>query len=325
MTFEDVIVKSSNVGAIKAGLGVGGDRLREYVERFGFGQSIARQMPGQSPGLWSRASMTESRIASISMGYEIGVTPLQMATAASAVANGGRLLEPYVVRARVRNGRREEFVPKVVRQVIRPATAATLSRIMEGVVERGTAKAARLTGYRVAGKTGTAKKAVAGGYSQTDFNASFVGFLPARNPAFTILVVIDTPRNGTYYGGSVAAPIFQKIAEAAVQYAGLAPTEDTRPSLLDRGVPPNTAIQRTMAVNAPAPALVFAGGPGLMPDLTGLAAREAVQVMTGLGLVVRVEGAGFVTRQRPAPGAVVESGSLGSLELNRTNTEGARR
>jgi membrane peptidoglycan carboxypeptidase len=324
MTFEDVIVKSSNVGAIKAGLRVGGDRLREYVERFGFGQTIARQMPGQSPGIWSRASMSESRIASISMGYEIGVTPLQMAAAVSAVANGGRLLEPYVVRARVRNGRREEFVPKVIRQVIRPATAATLSGIMEGVVDRGTAKAARLTGYRVAGKTGTAKKAVKGGYSQTDFNASFVGFLPARNPAFTILVVIDTPRNGTYYGGSVAAPIFQKIAEAAVQYAGLAPTEDTRPPLLDRA-PSAAAIQRTMAVSSPAPALMFTGGPGLMPDLTGLAAREAVQIMTGLGLVARVEGAGFVTRQRPAPGAVVESGSLGSLELRRTDTDGARR
>ena len=143
------------------------------------------------------------------MGYQIGVTPLQMVAAVSAIANGGELVEPRVVGAVYRDSRRYPVTPKVVRRTISADTAATLTTIMEGVVERGTAKAAQIPGYTVAGKTGTAHKLVDGRYSKSDYNASFVGFIPSRDPAVAIIVVIDSPHAGTYYGGSVVGADLQ--------------------------------------------------------------------------------------------------------------------
>jgi membrane peptidoglycan carboxypeptidase len=205
LTFEEAIVKSSNVGAIKVGLRTGAERLTKYVHRFGFGEVLAPDFMGQSRGIWNAAALNESGLASVSMGYQVSVTPLQMATAASAIANGGLLMEPRVVRAMVTNGRREAVTPKVIRRAVTAETAAILRTMMEGVVDHGTATRAQLPGHLSAGKTGTAHKIDGRRYSDTDFNASFVGFVPSRSPAFTILVVIDTPRAGTHYGGTVPA------------------------------------------------------------------------------------------------------------------------
>jgi cell division protein FtsI/penicillin-binding protein 2 len=132
--FEDVIVVSSNVGAVKVGLRTGIERMTRYVHRFGFGEAIAPDFQGQSRGLWNPNNLSESGIASVSIGYQVSVTPLQMVTAASAVANGGLLMEPRVVRALIHDGRRDEVRPKVLRRAIEPETAATLTEIMEGVV-----------------------------------------------------------------------------------------------------------------------------------------------------------------------------------------------
>ena len=166
------------------------------------------------------ASLNDSALASVSMGYQVSVTPLQMAAAVSAIANGGQLMQPHVVRAVTRDGVREPVAPRVLRRSIAPETAATLTAIMEGVVDRGTAKAARLDRYQVAGKTGTRRRSIDGGYSPTDCNSSFVGFVPSRRPAFTILVVIDTPRAGSVYGGAVAAPVFKRIADGLLRQHG---------------------------------------------------------------------------------------------------------
>ena len=316
LSFEDVIVKSSNVGAIKVGLRTGVERLTRYVNRFGFGEVLAPDFAGQSRGLWN-PKLDDGGVASVSMGYQVGVTPLQMVTAVSAVANGGLLMQPRVVRAVVRNGRRELVEPKVVRRVIRPETAATLTAMMEGVVStRGTAKTAILDSYQIAGKTGTAKKVVNNRYSNTDYNVSFVGFVPSRRPAYTILVVVDTPRAGTYYGGTVAAPIFKRIAEAALQYAGVPETVNPPPAVL--------VSTRTPTLPAPPahpptliPAMSPAGAQTLMPDVSGLSAREAVRILTAAGLTVRPRGAGFVARQFPSPGAPIERGGWGVIELER--------
>ena len=318
LTFEDVIVKSSNVGAIKAGLRVGPERLARYVQRFGFGQTLAPQLAGESRGIWSSADLNDSRLASVSMGYEIGVTPLQMAAAVSAVANGGKLLEPHFVQSVIRAGKEERIAPRVLRQAISPVTAATVTTMMEGVVERGTATSARLPGYGVAGKTGTAKKAVPGGYSNSDYNASFVGFLPSRAPRFTILVVVDTPR-GSYYGGVVAAPIFQKIAAGAVQYAGLAPTAEGQPRMIMQPSPPEPYVRPAIANRTPilTPVGSPIDGPALMPDLVGLPAREAVRQLMAFGLTPRLKGTGFVVSQYPLAGAALASGAVGTLELKR--------
>ena len=226
LSFEDVIVESSNVGAIKIGFKVGADRLSQYVQRFGFGRSVSRDFPGENAGIvWRTDKWTESVLASVSMGYQIGVTPLQMAAAISSVANGGEYVEPRVVRAIYRDNRRFEIKPNVVRRTVTADTAAVLTSIMEGVVERGTAKPARIPGYTIAGKTGTAAKLIDHVYSKSDYNGSFVGFIPSRNPVVTILVVLDSPHGPHgYYGGNVSAPIFKHIAEETLRYLGVGPT-----------------------------------------------------------------------------------------------------
>jgi membrane peptidoglycan carboxypeptidase len=280
-------------------------------------------MAGESRGLWL-PTLTESGLASVSMGYQVSVTPLQMAAAASAVANGGLLLEPHVVRAVERDGQRTVVAPKVLRRAISARTAATLTSIMEEVVVRGTAKQAQVRGYHVAGKTGTSNKAIPGGYSN-DHNASFVGFVPARRPAFTILVVIDTPRAGPRHGGTVAAPIFQKIAEAALVKAGLPKDVEPDGPVFVRAAAP--LLPRRMAPAAAlVPTLTPVGGAAVMPDLRGLSGREALRVLAEIGLPVRrVSGTGFVVRQQPDAGRPIVAGGSSALELRRSLEGGSSR
>jgi cell division protein FtsI/penicillin-binding protein 2 len=317
LSFEDVIVKSSNVGVVKIGLRVGADRMMQYVKRFGFGQKIAADIAGENPGILTPlAKLTDSAIASMSMGHQVGVTPIQMASAASVVANGGLLMEPHIVRAWIHDGIREEVAPRVLRRVIEPETAATVTSIMESVVTSpfGTGHEARLTRYQVAGKTGTAEKAERGGYSKTDYNVSFVGFVPSRKPVFTILVVVDSPSVGPKYGGRVAAPIFRRIAEAALQYTGVAPTiNPTAPVIVLSDRP---LLQPPPRPETPVVTLV--GGRPVMPDVRGLTLRDALRVTTALGLTMTSDGDGVVVTQTPAPGEFLAGFGRGAIQLRRT-------
>jgi len=228
LSFTDVIVKSSNVGAIKIGLTLGAERLGRYVHRFGFGTRVFGDLPGESPGMLADSNNWQvGTVASISMGYEVGVTPLQMAAAASAVANGGVYMQPRIVRALRRGTARTEVTPQEVRRAISTDTASTLVGIMEQVVDHGTGTAVKMPGYTVAGKTGTAQKAENGGYSTKRYVASFVGMVPADRPQLVILVVLDEPAPGkAHLGGTVAAPAFKLIAEFALKHLEIPPTQD---------------------------------------------------------------------------------------------------
>ena len=229
MTFAQMIQKSSNIGAAKTGMLVGDQRLYRYLQAFGFGQRTDIDLPGEVSGLlkapreWGRRSL-----ASISMGQEVGVTPLQMITAVSAIANDGVLMKPYVVaEVRDQKGQRmKEILPQVKRRVVSPATAHTLTTIMEGVVSSGTGTKAAIPGFRVAGKTGTAQKVDprTGTYSSALSIGSFVGFVPADAPRLTIIVVIDEPQ-GEAWGGVVAAPVFRRVGEQVLTYLGV-PRDD---------------------------------------------------------------------------------------------------
>ncbi len=229
MTFAQMIQKSSNIGAAKTGMLVGDQRLYRYLQAFGFGQRTDIDLPGEVSGLlkspreWGRRSL-----ASISMGQEVGVTPLQMITAVSAIANDGVLMKPYVVaEVRDQKGQRvKEILPQVKRRVVSPATARTLTTIMEGVVTSGTGTKAAIPGFRVAGKTGTAQKVDprTGTYSSALSIGSFVGFVPADAPRLAIIVVIDEPQ-GEAWGGVVAAPVFQRVGEQVLTYLGV-PRDD---------------------------------------------------------------------------------------------------
>ena len=321
LSFSDVIVKSSNVGAIKVGLRLGPERLGRYVSRFGFGQPLGPDFRGESPGIvWNPARLDNSALASVSMGYQVAVTPLQMAAAVSSVANGGSLMEPRVVRAFIKDGRRATVAPRTIRRTVSPATLAELRTMMEGVVERGTAKSAQIAGYTIAGKTGTSSKLVNGHYSRSEYNASFVGFVPSRQPALTIIVVIDSPHGNGYTGGVVAAPIFKRIAEASLRQLGIAPTINAMPPVLaardDEQAAP--AVQRQPAARQ---ALVSAAirpvQSGIMPDLRGQSARVALRTLGRIGATARITGQGVVVDQAPAAGEPLGAGEIGTLRLGR--------
>ena len=321
LSFARVIVKSSNIGAVKIGLKVGTDRLSRFVGLYGFGRQVSPDFPSENAGIvWSPEKWTESALASVSMGYQIAVTPLQMIAAVSSVANGGQYIEPRVVRAVYRNGVRYQATPKVARRTVSPDTASALTTIMEEVVTDGTAKRARIDGFAVAGKTGTAQKLIDGQYSHSDHYASFVGFLPSRDPALAIVVVIDSAKgpNGDH-GGTVAAPIFRNIAEPALRYLGIPSTINPPPAVLVArqdlaGATPSSIVGR----EAPVISLIAEGPPGTVPDVRGLGAREAVRKLVTLGLTAHLTGDGIVVSQSPEPGTPLDPATTCRLVLQRS-------
>ncbi|TKB76988.1 MAG: penicillin-binding protein 2 [Nitrospira sp.] len=225
ISFAQVIQKSSNIGAAKTGMALGEHRLYRYLQAFGFGQRTEIDLPGEGVGLvrdpkdWGRRS-----VASISIGQEIGVTPLQMVSAVAAIANNGMLMKPYVV-SEIRDADNHiirQVPPQTKRRVISPETARSVTKILEGVVTDGTGTNAAIPGFRVAGKTGTAQKIDprTGAYSASRFVASFAGYAPAGNPQLAMIVVIDEPLGDTQ-GGAVAAPVFSRVGEQVLSYLGV--------------------------------------------------------------------------------------------------------
>jgi cell division protein FtsI/penicillin-binding protein 2 len=319
LSFTDVIVNSSNVGAIRVGLRVGAERLGSYARRFGFGRTLSPDFPGETAGiLWEPAKLDDSALASMSMGYQVGVTALQMITAVSAVANGGNLIQPRVVKALIRDGKRIEVRPTVLDKAVDVETAQLLTGIMEQVVERGTAKFARIDGYTIAGKTGTAHKLINGHYSNTDYFASFAGFLPSRNPVVSVIVVIDSPHAMGHFGGPISGPVFQRIAQAALRHFGVPPTLNApTPVLVERRqLPPEIQPASAAGDGSIVPA-EDAGVPRDVPDLRGMSAREVVRRLTKIGVTARLHGSGLVAAQSPDAGTPIEPGMACDVWLQR--------
>jgi cell division protein FtsI/penicillin-binding protein 2 len=223
LTPTEVLAHSSNVGAIVIGSRVPAEDFYRQVRRFGFGKPTGIDLPGEAAGIlrppesWSGLSKPM-----MSMGYEVAVTPIQLAAAFAALANGGTLVKPrLVLRIEEQDGRPVRTIePVAVRRVASPATVGTLSEMLEEVVRDGTATAAAIEGVTVAGKTGTAKKLVGGVYTSGHYVASFGAFAPARRPRVTVLVALDEPRAGEYYGGRVAAPVVRRILVATLAILG---------------------------------------------------------------------------------------------------------
>lgn len=298
LTFEDVIVNSSNVGTVRVGLALGQSRFYDWIHRFGFGERTGIALPGESSGLLRRTpKWTVVSPASIAIGQEVGATPLQIVRAVSAVATGGLLVEPRIVKRVIDDDGRTVYEPphdKPVR-VMSEKTAAVLNEILKNVVTRGTGSKAALAEHVVAGKTGTAQKAIGrGGYVDGHYVGSFAGYVPADQPRLAILVVVDEPR-GEYYGGTVAAPAFREIAEGTLRYLGVAPSLPSRSIHLE--TPPLLA-----AFSQPKGS---AGPATAMPDLRGLDARAAIARAVSSGLAVRTEGSGVVISQEPQPGGAL--------------------
>lgn len=230
LTVRDALAKSSNVGTIRLALRLGKDRFADYVTRFGFGQKTGVDLPAEEIGLVRKAENYEpTSLPSMSIGYSVGVTAIQAVSAMASIANRGLWVQPHILKKIVSADASQrvlyEFEPKT-RRVLREETADVIKSMLAGVVEHGTARnAIQLASYTAAGKTGTAKKVVNGRYSDSAYNASFAGFVPATNPRFAIIVVLDTPK-GAHQGGQVAAPIFNQIAQAALGDYGVLPDVD---------------------------------------------------------------------------------------------------
>ncbi len=224
LTFRTAIAKSSNVCAIKAGQLVGGETLQQLIATFGFGAATGIDIGGEHPGIVPLRVWDIETTAYASFGHGLAVTPLQLANAYAAIANGGTWNQPYLVRALEHEGETVDARPTGrSRRVISKSTAYQVVRLLEEVVVSGTGRKAAIAGYRVAGKTGTAEKSDSGGYSETGRVAGFVGIAPARAPRLVCLVMIDEPTVATG-GGEVAAPAFQRIVSEALFYLGATPS-----------------------------------------------------------------------------------------------------
>ena len=229
LTFKDVIAHSSNVGTAKIGIKLGQERLYKYATLFGFGNKTGIDLPGEVRGIFRNPSTWSGRsLITISIGQEIGITPVQLITAMSAIANGGWLVRPHILSGVVNSaGEVKSIRPEIIRRVISEAASRKMTEILKDVVgPDGTGKLAATNGFTVAGKTGTAQKIdpETGRYSKSKFISSFVGFVPAEAPEIAILVVVDEPK-GVAWGGSVAAPVFRNVAEQALEYMHIEPEE----------------------------------------------------------------------------------------------------
>ncbi len=348
LNVADILAKSSDVGAIKIALRLGAPKLYAHIRALGFGAPTGVGLPGESTGLVRRLeNWTPISVGSISMGQEIGVTPIQLVTAVSAIANGGLLMRPRVVKE-LRRGEialpmEGELAPPEPKRVLSLQTAATLRRLMEGVILDGTGKLARLDGWTAAGKTGSAQKIdpATGRYSRTQLIASFTGFAPLNSPAVTILISLDSPV-GLHEGGQVAAPVFKRIAEQVLAYLDVPRDVPMRPGLIQASLHKGTEAdlaelgdftpadfeasvatapeekKPASAESAPMPTVaVVEGGDIPVPNFAGKTMREVTEECLRLGINPVLVGTGLATEQAPDAGLGVRRGSKVTVRFGR--------
>jgi cell division protein FtsI (penicillin-binding protein 3) len=320
LTPTQVLAYSSNIGIAKIALDLGKKDLYRGFRRFGFGEPTGLRVPGETAGILRHyRRWYEIDTATVSFGQGMSVTNVQLATAMSAIANGGRLMQPMLVR-RMADGHGatiEENKSRIRRQVVPRRVAKLVGQMLTAVTEPGgTAIEAAVDGYLVAGKTGTAQKAdyVHGGYAKDKWLASFVGFAPAERPAVVISVVIDEPVIA-HYGGTVAGPVFRRIAEVTLRHMGIAP-EGRRAVLAQK-----KQIAQAEAELAPEEEAVERGE-SAVPNVRSLPLRQAVIALHAESLVAEVRGSGLVVSQDPAPGKAVAHGAVVRLQLERRRFDG---
>jgi len=321
LSLSEIIKVSSNIGASKVGKKLGRGKYHHYLKSFGFGSKTGIDLPGEISGfLPGPQHWSEVGLANISFGQGVSLTALQLTNALSAIANGGALMRPYVVKAVLDHEGTvlKENRPKVIRQVISPETARTVGAILKTVTEEGgSGKAAGVPGYEVAGKTGTAQKALPNGKGYSDKRiGSFFGFAPAGNPQAVIAVIIDEPE-GIRYGGVVAAPAFKAIAEQILPYLGSYPKGTTYLLADSKGkaIPVPVAESRPSDPPAPAQRGDLSEGPGVMPDFAGKSIRQVLQTAQRLGLELKYVGSGKAVAQTPPPGQVLQGEMRGMVRF----------
>ena len=308
LTTSEILMKSSNIGAAKIAFSMGANRVRQALEDFGIGSRLGVNLPGESPGVVHRLPWRKILLANVAFGQGMTATPLQIAAGYAAIANGGMLRAPRIISEFVNEetGETQKINVRDIRRVISPDTASTMRLMLTMVTSKqGTGFAARVPGYPVAGKTGTAQKDVPGkGYVKGEYISSFAGFLPANNPRFVIYVAVDNPKHG-YYGAEVAAPLFARVASFAVQQAALPPvllTDNSvlkNPTITGAGSAQAQSIQRIREMTR----VLDAEEKNRTPNFTGLTLRELLTEVRGTPIHVQIQGRGVVSMTDPAPGS----------------------
>jgi len=348
MTVEQIITKSSNIGAYKISTKVRPAQMDVYLKNFGFGQRSGIIFPGESSGVMRALRHARTLIdrATVAFGQGIAVSPLQLLMALSAMGNDGVVMEPLLVKEIVspQGQKIKEIQPRPLRRVLSQQTAQQMLAIMETVTQKGgTATQAAVEGFTVAGKTGTAQKLVGRAYSHSKFNALFIGMVPADKPVLAISVIIDEPK-GAIYGGVVAAPIFKEIAAQSLRVLGYYPEKEPKKEnesvlakkdakgkkeqktdkpaqaakngkekenapVLGGIIPVGVAAANAQEVNFTPPKLPALQGPmNVMPDLRGYTIRQVLDLLHRCGLHCRFEGSGLAVGQDPPPGTAINPG-----------------
>lgn len=317
LTPAEILKHSSNIGIAKIGISLGRARLYRTLVDFGFGASTDIGLPGEAAGiLRNYKRWYDMDAATIAFGQGMSVTALQLAVSTGALANRGRRLHPFLIK-RVQNAKGEileETIPRLELQVVPPHVAGLVTDMMTAATgEEGTGSEAAIDGYLVAGKTGTAQKAdyTHGGYADGKWVSSFVGFVPARKPRLLIAVAIDEPIIA-HHGGTVAAPVFRRVAAASLRHLGVMPNVRQQEPVAQE--PRRKSHDKAALVSAPVapaalPAEALAEDERRVPDLTGLHARAALTRAHAGGLSLSLEGSGVVVAQIPAPATVVKVGT----------------
>ena len=280
--FEDIIKFSVNTGMASLGLKLGGEKETEYAKRFGFGEATGTDVPGEEVGiLYNPKDMVPSDVATMGIGQGIAVTPLQMLRAICAIANGGNLVRPYVVKKVTGPDGKviKENKSQVDRQVITPEVASQMRAMMEKVVSEGGGKSAQIKGYKIAGKTGTAEKlSPKGGYIPGVYIASFVGFVPSDNPRYAMIIMIDSPK-GAYYGAQVSAPIFRDTLQQILVAQGVQPSNKADLKTMDSLAEKDGGKEGTLPSLAPSGEKTVR-----LPNLAGWSLRETMEILQKGGL-----------------------------------------
>ena len=321
LTFPQIIAHSSNVGTIKIAQKLGKNPLYKFSRDFGFGNITGIRFPGETQGILRKTSdWSEISLAEISIGYEVAVTALQMASAYSAIANGGFLLKPRLVNQIFSHNGKVIYKenPEVIRKVAEPETMNIIKEMLAQVVQKGTGTKAAIKGWSIAGKTGTAHKVIDGAYSDK-YISNFAGFFPANNPQIVGVIILDEPKYGLHWGGYGAAPIFRRVMQRiinmddSIQYHK-PKIEKDEPILVNNSKQSINESMVTLSTVSNYP--VYKDGYTIVPDVRGMSIRKAKQILIASNMRADFSGSGHVLWQSPKPGTKMLPGSICVMELN---------
>ena len=318
LTFPQIIAHSSNVGMIKIAQKLGQEPLYAFSRDFGFGAPTGIQFPGESKGkLRQTKNWSEMSLAEVSIGYEVGVTALQLASAYAAIANGGYLIKPRLIK-QILSAKGEVIYsekPEIIRKIGNPEIMETVKDMLVDVVQYGTGEKAKIKGWSIAGKTGTAYKFIDGSYSNK-YISNFAGFFPAEKPQVVGVIILDEPKYGFHWGGYGAAPVFRRIAQRIINVDDSIKHHEQEKRLTETLIANKDNDKSLTPLSTINSLRKYQDGYAIVPNVRGMSIRKAKSILIQSNLRAKFEGSGHVVWQSPAPGTKKLPGTICTIGLN---------